>query len=274
MEHTLSTQPPAVRTSSVTVERVGEQSQVTRVLSQSPLRVLTPSNHGDAAWLFLSSLGGGFVGTDSLSLEMHVGDGATVWFSSQASSKAYRACDSTFELKARVEGNGVLLVWPDAVTCFADASLRQTQRVDLSAQASVLWVDVLSAGRVSQGERWAFKSFASRLFIDVAGQPWLRESTLLAADQGSLNERMAGLEAVATVVLVGPSLLELSRTLEARIAERPARAPVLVSASAREGGLLIRVAAASLEALTVTLRELLREAVVERLGDDPFARKW
>ncbi len=274
MAHVQTIQPPLVRSSSVTVERVGRQSHVTCVLSSSPLRVLTPSNHGEAAWLFLSSLGGGFVGGDALALDVRVGDGATAWLSSQASSKAYRASDSTFELTARVEGNGVLMVWPDAVTCFADASLRQTQRVAMSAEASVLWVDVLSAGRVSQGERWAFESFASRLFIDVAEHPWLRESTLLAADQGSLHERMAGLEAVATVVVVGPSFHELTRRLEAHIAERPARASVLVSASAREGGMLVRLAAPSLEALNATLRELLREAVVERLGDDPFARKW
>ena len=89
------------------VERVGERSEVTRVLSQSPLRVLTPRNHGDAAWLFLSSLGGGFVGGDALSLDVRVGDGACCWLSSQASSKAYRAPAWSLEIRAEFRLNSI-----------------------------------------------------------------------------------------------------------------------------------------------------------------------
>lgn len=98
---------------------LADRSAVTGLKSHSPLRVLTPSNHGHAAWLFLSSLGGGFVGAVSVALDIAFGDGATCWLSSQASSKAYRASNSTFEVSASVEGAGTLFVWPDAVTCFA-----------------------------------------------------------------------------------------------------------------------------------------------------------
>ncbi len=236
--------------------------------------MLTPGNHGHAAWLFLSSLGGGFVGADSLSLEIDVADAATCWLSSQASTKAYRASQSTFDMAARVEGSGSLYVWPDAVTCFAGASLKQSQRLSLNAQGSAMWVDIVSSGRVSRGERWAFEQFSSSLFVDVDGKPWLRESSVLSSLHGPLLERMAGLEAVATVVIVGPRHQALVERVAADIASRPAREAVLVAASAREGGIVIRVAAPALEPLNAALKLLLREAIAGALGDDPFSRKW
>lgn len=260
--------------SAARVERVGARSEVTGLKSHSPLRVLTPSNHGHAAWLFLSSLGGGFVGGDSVSLEISVGDGASCWLSSQASSKAYRASNSAFEVTASVEGSGTLFVWPDAVTCFAGASLKQTQRVSVSAQGSLMWVDVLTAGRVSQGERWAFTSFSNRLSIDVADQPWLRDAMLLSAEHGALAERLAGVEAIATVTMVGPAFGAWLGPMQAQISERRARDPVLLAASPRVGGLVMRATAPTLEALSSTFRALFREPIATRLGDDPFARKW
>ena len=85
---------------------------------------------------------------------------------------------------------------------------------------------------------------------------------------------MAGLEAVATVVIVGPRHQALVERVAADIASRPAREAVLVAASAREGGIVIRVAAPALEPLNAALKLLLREAIAGALGDDPFSRKW
>jgi urease accessory protein len=264
----------AVAHSAVTVERVGAKSAVTRLMSRSPLRLLNPSNHGDAAWVFLSSLGGGFVGGDSVALDVRVGSGATCWLSSQASSKAYRASNSRFEVSAALEGDAVLIAWPDPVTCFAGASLEQTQRLVMSEASSVIWVDVLSAGRISRGERWAFSRFASRLFIDVEQRPWLRESTLLSQEHGDLAERLVGIDAVATVTMRGPAFEPWVGPIISRIEQRSPREPALVAASQREGGLLIRATAPSVEEMTSVLHTLLRDPIAACLGDSPFERKW
>src|SRR5215212_4823704 len=68
-------------------------------------------------------LGGGFVGSDAIELDVHVEQGATLFLSSQASSKVYRAADARFTLRAVV--HGTLVYWPDPVACFAGASLAQ-----------------------------------------------------------------------------------------------------------------------------------------------------
>src|SRR5687768_3060300 len=47
-------------------ERVGNRTVVRTALAHSPLRLLTPRNHGHAAWVYTSSLGGGLVDGDHL----------------------------------------------------------------------------------------------------------------------------------------------------------------------------------------------------------------
>ena len=50
------------------VVRVDRRSVVRRAYATSPLRLLTPKNHGSAAWVYASSYGGGLVGGDDLRL--------------------------------------------------------------------------------------------------------------------------------------------------------------------------------------------------------------
>ena len=43
----------------IRIARRGRRSVAERVAAASPLRLLTPRNHGDAAWIYTSSFGGG-----------------------------------------------------------------------------------------------------------------------------------------------------------------------------------------------------------------------
>src|SRR6476619_6435156 len=99
----------------LSVSRVGERSVIVRTQSESPLRLLAPKNHGHGAWVFQSSYGGGFVGSDDVSLNISVEPGATLFLSSQSSSKVYRAARSRYSLMAQVGEGSTLISWPDPV---------------------------------------------------------------------------------------------------------------------------------------------------------------
>ena len=49
--------------------------------------------------MYQSSLGGGFVGGDDVSLGVEVGTDAALFLSTQASSKVYRATSARFSLR-------------------------------------------------------------------------------------------------------------------------------------------------------------------------------
>ncbi len=260
--------------STLEVARVGERSAVVGLCSQSPLRLLAPSNHGHAPWVYQSSHGGGFVGDDDLSLAVDVGPGAALFLTTQASSKVYRGARARFELEASVGAGGTLVSWPDPLVCFAGSSFEQAQRFALGEGASLVCVDALGAGRVARDERWAFDSLSSRIDLDVGGAPCLREALWLSAAQGDLAARLGPADALATVLLAGPKLAGACDAIDAALRASAPGPPPLVASSRWPWGSVLRLAAPSTESLARALGRLLRPSVRDLLGDDPWARKW
>jgi urease accessory protein UreH len=72
-----------------------------------------------------------------VSLRVEVAAGASLWLSSQASSKVYRGARSRFVLDASVRDGATLVAWPDPVVCFAGATFDQTQRFAASDGRSI-----------------------------------------------------------------------------------------------------------------------------------------
>ena len=259
------------------VARVERRSVVRRAFATSPLRLLTPRNHGSAAWVYASSYGGGLVGGDDLHLTVRVGSGASVFLSSQASTKVYRSnARASLRLDAAVEAGGQLIVWPDPVVCFADSALRQEQRVTLAAGAGLVLVDTMSSGRRASGERWQFLEYAASLQVVHDGRPILHDATRLSRDEGSLAARMGRFDVLSTVVIAGARWGEAIEQVLAAVNDREVerRADLLVAASRlKEHGCLLRIAGRSSEQVAAVVRGYL-SCVSALLRDDPWARKW
>src|SRR2546428_9935374 len=78
-------------------ERAGAGTVLRDAYAESPLRLLTPRNHGRAAWAFTSTLGGGFVDGDRVRLRISVAEGARAFVSTQGPTHIYRSprgCES------------------------------------------------------------------------------------------------------------------------------------------------------------------------------------
>lgn len=243
----------------------GTGTAVETAYAESPLRFLTPRNHGTAAWAYLSTLGGGLVDGDRLQLEISVGPGARAFVSSQGPTRVFRSSrGAASETVARVEAGGALVLVPDPTACFAGARYAQSTRVHLGAGSSLVLWEVLSAGR----ERWGFTRCESALRV----LPFLDERWLLDPEQGPLEERMGRFGAIGTLLLVGPLFASLAQSIRERIDAGPVRdgAPLVESVSPlRHGALVIRAAAPSVQQLVQRLRRHL-SALPSLLGDDPW----
>lgn len=255
------------------VARVRGRSVVTRARADSPLRWLLPDNRGHAPWAYTTSYGGGLVDGDALSVDADVGDGAALLLATQASTKVFRGPrGSSQSLALRVGADALAVVLPDPVVCFAGASYAQRTAVDLAPGASLVLLDGLHAGRVARGERWAFDRFASRLDVRRDGRLALSDRVLLDADHGPIAERLAGFDALATILLVGERVAPYAAALREAVDRAPA-ADRVESASPVDGGTLVRIAApTAAEALAAARRHLA--FVADLLGDDPFTRRW
>jgi urease accessory protein len=259
------------------VIRSGSRSVVSRAFATSPLRLLTPANHGRAAWIYTSSFGGGLVDGDRIAMEIDVGRGAAAFISTQASTKVYRSPGGTSAaMHARVAADGLLVVAPDPVVCFSGARYRQTQTFELADRAALVLLDWVSSGRHAAGERWAFDEYHGQISVRLDGRLLVHDALALRAADGSLRERLGRFNVLAIAVLAGTTLAAAASSLVAKTSALPLlkRPDQLVAATALgDCGCVVRFAGVSVERVGRTVREFLG-FLPELLGDDPWIRKW
>jgi urease accessory protein len=270
------------------VVRAGGRSVAAQVYATSPLRLLTPANHGHAAWIFTSSFGGGLVDGDRLAIRVSVDAGAAAYLSTQASTKVYKSRRGTASSLCAAVGPGALLVvLPDPVVCFTEARYTQVQQYDVAMSGGLIVLDWLTSGRHRSGERWAFARYESRLVIRVDGRELAHDATALRSADGSVADRLGRFNVIATLALAGSGVTAEAAAVAARAGEVartvagprsatgvPTRTHQLTSVAPLDGGgCLVRIAGTSFESVAATVRDLL-EFLPARLGDSPWHRKW
>jgi urease accessory protein len=267
---------PSLGRGTLAFVRCGAKTVLREARATSPLKLLSPKNHGSAAWVFAATFGGGLVDGDAIAIDVEVGEGASALLGTQASTKVYRCPSSECrqDLRARVASGALLVSVPDPVACFAGARYAQSAHVELDAEASLVLVEAFTAGRSARGERWDFARCASRTLVRRGGAPLVLEALLLDPAHGDLRARMGRMDAIATVLLAGPRVRSL-RDAALALAPPLARSAPLVAAASPIGddAAIVRIAATTVEAATRAARERLA-GLAGLLGDDPFARKW
>jgi urease accessory protein len=261
----------------IRVERSGARSVVTRAYATSPLRLLTPANHGRAAWIYTSSYGGGLVDGDAIELEVTVGPGAAAFVSTQASTKVYRSPrGTTTEVRGHVDAGALLVMAPDPVVPFSGARYRQVQRYTVTGDGALVVVDAMSSGRRAAGERWAFAEYFGLIDVSVDGRRFVYDAMALRAADGDLATRLGRFDALAVAVVAGaPFGADAARLVSdaAALSAASGADPFVTVAPLRDAGCVVRMAASGMERVTCALRSLLA-FVPQRLGEDPWTRKW
>lgn len=267
----------------MSIARGARRSVARRVYATSPLRLLTPANHGRAAWVYTSSFGGGLVDGDSIDMRIAVEPGAQAYVSTQSATKVYRSPNGTHShTEGAVGSRGLLVMAPDPVVPFAGSGYRQRQRFDIAADSGLVVVDTLLCGRGASGERWAFTSYESLIQVYVSGKLRIYDPLTLRTADGGLAQRFGRFDALAVAIVAGAALreeiaevLQIARTHDSDPRALPRRpADLLLAASSLgDDACLVRVAATSAERLARVLRDLL-QFVPRRLEDDPWRRKW
>ncbi len=257
-------------------EQSGARTVVAAARATAPLKLLTPRNHGHASWVITATFGGGLVDGDAIDLDVDVAPRAAALLGTQASTKIYRSPTSTCrqDLRARVAEHALFVAVPDPVVCFAGARYEQTVRVEIARSASIVLVDAFTAGRSARGERWDFLRYASRTEIHRDGAPLVVDAVVLDPAHGDLHARMGRFDTMTSITIAGPAVHALrERALSTSAPPKRGAALVRSASAVSDDAVLVRIAGASIEAVTSAARAELA-GLAEILGDDPFARKW
>src|SRR6266404_5763832 len=103
------------------VELVSGQSAATSVLANHPLKILVPRPRGQSVWAYLSSLGGGLVAGDEISLALSLNEQARCFLGTQSLTKVYRNPHSRpcrHHLRAELSSKAILALLPDPIQAF------------------------------------------------------------------------------------------------------------------------------------------------------------
>lgn len=139
-----------------------------------PLQVMPPSyqDDDDEAYVYLLNPTGGIVQGDRLDTAVTVESGARCVLSTQSATKIYRMDDDQAEEATRLalRGDAVLEYLPDQIIPFAGSRFVRHTRVELDRESTLILTEVLAAGRVARGERFAFTQLGVELELWVGAE--------------------------------------------------------------------------------------------------------
>ncbi len=155
-----------------------------------PLHLTKAYHEADWAVSILTSPTAGLLDGDVLKVEATVAAGAKAALISPAACRVHtmEQGHASVEQSYRVESGAVLDVWPAPMVLQKDASLRQSTRLDVAADATVLLCETVSPGRAAYGERFEFREWRSRLRVYREGQLLAYENFSCQPERGDLAD--------------------------------------------------------------------------------------
>jgi urease accessory protein len=213
---------------------------------------------GQSPEAVLINTAGGIAGGDHFRTEVIVGAGATATVTSQACERIYRSCDeaSRVETTVRLEA-GARLEWlPQETILFDGGRLSRRLTVEMADDAQLLAMEAVVFGRTARGEVVRDGSWRDTWRIHRGGRLVFADSMLVTgsiADALSRAGVLGGGCAAASLVQVAPGAGERLDAVRGALETGPAEG----GASARNGLLVARLAAADGAALRASLTRVL-----------------
>jgi urease accessory protein len=178
-----------------------------RVDEHGSLRVRFPNATPDALEAVIVNTGGGMTGGDRFTVDMAVGEGASLVAGTAAAEKVYRSTgpDTDMDVRLKLDA-GARLAWlPQETILFDHARLNRRIDIDLAESASLIVAEAVVFGRAAMGEILAEGSFTDRWRVRRAGKLIYADTARLDGDIAAQMEARAvasGGIAIATVLVV------------------------------------------------------------------------
>lgn len=157
---------------------------------------------------------GGMVGSDRLSLNIHLQPNAQALITTAAASKIYRSngLPATQTIHMQVDADACLEWLPQETILFNGAIYRQDIRVELVPNATWLGWEITRFGRSARGEKFSSGEWRSHTEIWQQGQPlWIDRQWLPGCEEIITSPHgLAGYPITASLTWIGkPVSLEL-----------------------------------------------------------------
>ncbi|MGD1954967.1 MAG: urease accessory protein UreD, partial [Sphingomonadales bacterium] len=200
---------------SVGVKHLDGQSRLSRLRQEGAYKAFFPQVHsGGPLEAVLVNTSGGLTGGDSMSCDVTAHAGSRVMVTPQASEKIYKSLgpDVRVKNKLTVEPSATLLWCPQDTLMFEGARLHRNLSVDMAPDATLVLLESITLGRTARGEQFDEGCLKDCWRVHVDGALVHAEAATL---DGNLRAKacLAGMQAMATLLIIGPQAANLPKTL-------------------------------------------------------------
>ncbi|WP_298430896.1 urease accessory protein UreD [uncultured Jannaschia sp.] len=262
-------QPRARGSVALSVRTDGAVTRLRDLRQAGSLKVMFPRSAPETKQAVIVNTAGGVTGGDRFTLNATVEQDARLVLTTQAAERAYRAqpgAPGWIRNRLSVAGGGALDWLPQETILFEGSNLERDTRIDLDADARLLFVEPLIFGRRAMGETLTDLRFRDRVDIHRDGVPLFLDAAGFDGDAEAHLDRphiAGGARAIALIVVVAPEA-------ETHLAPLRAMLPATAGASLIGPDLLVaRILAPDGFALRAALMPILR-----RLSGAPLPRPW
>lgn len=231
------------------------KTQLDQYFVSPPFKAMTLPAYDDAWQNGLNAMqmssSPGLLASDLLDIEISLADDTALSLNTQAFTRVQSMNEGDYATQKtciKLGKNSRLFYLPHPLVLHEDSSFKQTTEIEMSEQSELIYGEIVAIGRVLNGERFAFRHFASYLRISYQNRPiiadriqWLPAKMALTSlsqmedfsHQGSLTYVNLAKNAVEIKAMVSE--------LQALAAEQK---NMLIGVSQlNEGGLMVRVLA-------------------------------
>ncbi|PPQ62970.1 hypothetical protein CVT24_006076 [Panaeolus cyanescens] len=307
-------------TGRITLTLHSDKATLAELSSTYPLKLLSPYIQRHIAIVYLLTYGGGLVCGNYPPYFLHK-TSRTETINAQGTTKVFKtrpghrlasvlpkpgiesqhissSKSSQFtsqHLHFRVHPGSSLLLLPDPVTCFRNASYQQIQKFNVEGDGSLVLLDWITPGRISIGEEWAFSRYYSLNEVWHDGKCIAKDVQLLEGSEESddpasttrhripqrtLQDRLRPYGCYAMIILYGPQVQPILEDLEARYAQETVfktRTPSeliwsLSPIGALKAGGIVRVAGLEADLVKRWLKGALSGIEAHMVGRDIYRR--
>lgn len=145
------------------------------VFQQPPLKASRELYEGTdpMATVYVMESSGGMVAGDRNDISIHLKPKSEVRMIQQSALKVYRSHTGETcvqSINVNVEEQARLEWMPEVIIPFANAKFQMETSIQLSANATLLWGEILAPGREKRGEVFDFTSLKSTMRISIDGE--------------------------------------------------------------------------------------------------------
>lgn len=157
---------------SLKTEVYKDRTRISDMFFTPPYKIMSPFVKGKHIDIMQMCASAGLLGADQVSMDFWIGEGSDVTYLSQSYEKVFdtKGKEVQKNLIMHVEPDAKVKYFPYPVIPFENSQYHAENEIRVSKDATLVYSDIFTCGRVGMGEEFKMKSYRSKTRIYIEDQ--------------------------------------------------------------------------------------------------------